>query len=465
MSSSAASASVVHGHAAKLGLDRERTVRNALISLYLGSGDPAAARSLFDGDGRDVVSWTAMVTGLARLGFSDSAAALFLAMMEDDAGIAIDAVAAAAGFAACADAGDLALARAAHRRVAERQVILDGVAWNALIDMYARCGDLAAARRWFGTVPISKRNVVTWNTMIAALTRAGGEHAGEALALFREMQTHGGAQPDGATVVAVLGACARLGALDTGRWVHAYYLGRRGRNAQADVTVGNALIDMYAKCGAVDHAIAVFDGMPRRDAYTYASMVTGLAAHGRARDALALFESMRQRDGVRPNAVTLLGALSACCHAGLVGHGLRLLRAATEYYGVVPSIEHYGCAVDMLARAGRLDEAEALVAAMPVPPDAAVYGSLMAACRAHGDVQRAERVVRGAMEDRQLDAGDHVLLANTYAARGRHWRALRVRKQMTKSKIVKEPGCSSIEIDGVVHEFTAVPANSSITFT
>jgi len=287
--------------------------------------------------------------------------------------------------------------------------------------------------------------------MISAFARAG-EH-GEALALFREMQ-RAGVRPDDATLVAVLGACAQLGALDTGRWVHAYMRRRLGR-CEADGVVGNALLDMYAKCGAVDQAVAVFDGMARRDVYTYASMILGLATHGRAEDALALFAAMR-RAGVRPNAVALLGVLSACCHAGRVEDGLRHLSDMARCHGVTPGIEHYGCAVDMLGRAGRLDEAEALVAAMPVPPDALVRGSLLAACRARGDVERAERLMR-CMNDDDGDSRDYVLMSNMYASRGRHGRAVRVRKKMRRSK---EPGCSAIEIDGVVHEFQAVPANS-----
>ncbi|KAJ1257636.1 hypothetical protein BS78_10G010600 [Paspalum vaginatum] len=460
-SSSSPAAPAVHAHAAKLGLDRERTVRNGLIALYLARGERAAAGALFRGfpdGGRDVVSWTSMVTGHARLGLAREAVALFFAMLDDDdgPGVSVDAVAAAAGFAACADAKDLALAREAHRRVAAAKVDLDAVAWNALVDMYAKCGDVAAARRWFGAMPVAK-TVVSWNTMISALARAGAP--GEALALFREMQ-RAGARPDDATLVAALGACARLGALDAGRWVHA--LCARGRGGGADgVVVGNALLDMYAKCGAVDQAAAVFGGMARRDVCSYASMILGLATHGRAGDALALFEDMR-RAGVLPNGVALLGVLSACCHAGLVDEGIRHLGAMAETYGVVPGIEHYGCAVDMLGRAGRLDEAEALVAAMTVPPDALVRGSLLAACRARGDVERAERVMRrmAAVLDRDGEAGDHVLLANTYASKGRYGRAVRVRKQMRRKRIVKDPGCSFIEIDGVVHEFRAVPANS-----
>ncbi|XP_062229967.1 pentatricopeptide repeat-containing protein At2g22410, mitochondrial-like [Phragmites australis] len=448
-------AMAVHAHAAKLGLDCERTVLNGLIVLYLSCGDRAAAQVLFDGfpGGRDVVSWTAMVTGHARLGFSDEAVEMFFAMA-DDCGVAFDAVAAAAGFAACASVGDLAQGREAHRRVAARKVALDVVAWNALVYMYAKCGDVAAAHRCFRRMP-EKKTVVSWNTMISAFAGAG-EH-GKALALFREMQ-RAEVRPDDATFVALLGACAQLGALDTGRWVHAY-MGRQ-LGCKADGAIGNALLDMYAKCGAIDQAMDVFDGMERRDVYTYASMILGLAMHGRVEEGLALFADM-QRAGVRPNGVTLLGVLSACCHAGLVEEGLRHLSAMPESYGVTPGIEHYGCTVDMLGRAGRLDEAEELVVAMPVPPDAVVRGSLLAACRAHGDVERAERVMRRMAElDHNGEAGDHVLMSNMYASRGRHGRAVRVRRQMRKSKISKDPGCSTIEVDGVVHEFRAVPANS-----
>nr|XP_051228779.1 pentatricopeptide repeat-containing protein At5g48910-like [Lolium perenne] len=288
--------------------------------------------------------------------------------------------------------------------------------------------------------------------MISAHARAGEPR--EALALFREMLEQQRARPDDATFVAVLGACARLGALDAGRWVHAY-MGRTGRNA-VDGVVGNALLDMYAKCGAVEQAAEVFDAMARRDT----SMISGLAAHGRGEDALAFFADMR-RAGLKPNKVTFLGVFSACCHASFVEDGLRHLRAMAEVHGVAPGIEHYGCVVDMLGRAGRLDEAEELVTAMPVRPDAPIWGSLLSACREHGHVERAERMLQRMANDDEADAGGYVLMSNMYAREGRHGKAVRVRRQMMKSKVDKVPGCSLIEINGVVHEFQAVPANFS----
>ncbi|XBJ26978.1 hypothetical protein VPH35_004310 [Triticum aestivum] len=424
-------APALHAHSAKLGLYRHhRGVRDALVGLYLACGRRGVACDLFAGAGGgpapDVISWTAMVTGHARMGLFREAAALFLAMADDGA-LVIDAVAAAAAFAACAGAGDLALAREVHRRVLNAGVSLDVVACNALVDMYAKCGDAAAALRCFRTMMPTK-NVGCAPSPL----------------------------PDDATFVAVLCACARLGALDAGRWVHAY-MGRTGRDA-ADGVVGNALIDMYAKCGAVEQAAEVFDAMTRRDVYTYTSMISGLAMHGRGEEALALFGDMR-RAGVRPNEVTFLGVLSACCHAGNIEDGLQHFDAMAEQHGVVPGIEHYGCVVDMLGRAGRLDEAEDLVSAMPIRPDALVWGSLLAACRAHGHVDRAERVMRRMAED-EADAGDYVLMSNMYAHEGRHGKAVQVRRQMRRGKVDKVPGCSLIEIDGVVHEFQAVPANS-----
>ncbi|CAL5047539.1 unnamed protein product [Urochloa decumbens] len=425
-------AAAVHTHAAKLRLDRERTVRNA-AALFHG----------FPG-GCDVVSWTAMVTGHACLGLGNEAVALFLETLDDGGAAAVDAVTAAAGFAACADLGDLVLAGEAHRRVAAAAVDLDAVAWNALVDMYAKCGDLATARRCFAAIPAAAgRTVVSCNTMISALSRAG--EPGEALALFRDMQRRALAAPppDDATLVAVLGACAWLGALGTGRWVHAYMVRRLGRR-ELDGVMGNALVDMYANCGVVDDAVAVFERMLRR------------------RDAPWKCSTMRRAGGgVRPNGMALLGVLSACCHAGHVDEGLRHLRDMERrcHAGVAPGVEHYGCTVDMLGRAGRLDEPEALMAAMPVPPDALVWGSLLAACRAASDVERAERVMRRMDGGDSGESGDYVLMSNMYASRGRHGMAMRVRKKMRKSNVNKDPGCSVIEIDGVMHEFRAVPTN------
>uniref|UniRef100_A0A0E0AA25 Pentacotripeptide-repeat region of PRORP domain-containing protein n=1 Tax=Oryza glumipatula TaxID=40148 RepID=A0A0E0AA25_9ORYZ len=183
-------------------------------------------------------------------------------------------------------------------------------------------------------------------------------------------------------------------------------------------------------------------------------MILGLSMHGRGEDALSLFAGMQQA-GMTPNEVTLLGVLTACYHAGLVEEGLQQLDAMPE-----PRIKHYGCVVGMLDRAGRLDEAEELVAAMPAHPDALIWGSLLVACHAHGDVERAERVMLRRTTDADADAGDYVLMSNTYVSNGRHGKAVKVRRQIRRNEIDKVPGCSLIEIDGVVHELKAIPANS-----
>ncbi|PQM36367.1 pentatricopeptide repeat-containing protein [Prunus yedoensis var. nudiflora] len=182
--------------------------------------------------------------------------------------------------------------------------------------MYLKCGDADFAYKVFNEMPV--RNVVSWNSMISGLAHQGKFK--EALDVFREMQRIG-LEPDDVTLVGVLNSCANLGVLELGEWVHAYV----DRNQiEADGFIGNALVDMYAKCGSIDQAFKVFQGMKRRDVYSYTAMIVGLAMHGEVEMALDIFAEM-PRMGIEPDEVTFIGVLAACSHGGLVAEGQNIL--------------------------------------------------------------------------------------------------------------------------------------------
>ncbi|OAY76133.1 Pentatricopeptide repeat-containing protein, chloroplastic [Ananas comosus] len=434
----------IHAHVVKMGFERDLYVRNNLIRLYAVCGDLVSAHNLFDQfPQRDVVSWTTLISGYSKMGLLERAIEVFLCMV-DEGFAAADAVAIVAVLAACAKLGDLDLGRRVHRYVDSSRIKLDVFAWNALISMYAKCGDIDSAYKCFKKMP--RRNVVSWNAMISGFVRAGEFE--RALSLFKRMQGEG-IEPDDATLVGVLNSCTSLGALEMGRWVHVYVV-RIG--SKADGVLGNALVDMYAKCGMIDHAMQVFDEMRKRDVYAYTSMIVGLAMHGRGEKALNLFDEML-RVGISPNRVTFVGVLSACTHAGLVELGLRHFEDMSSVYNITPQLEHYGCVVDMLGRAGYLDRAREFIGAMPVEPDAFIWGSLLGACKIHGEVAMGESVMKHLLTVENEEDGSYVLLSNIYAANNRCHDSNRVRKAMRRKKVKKTPGCSSIEIDGVVHEF------------
>lgn len=313
-----------------------------------------------------------------------------------------------------------------------------------MISGYARTGDMSKARELFDEMP--ERNVISWSAVIAGYVQVGLSK--DALGVFALMQA-GPDRPNEATLVSVLGACAHLGALEQGKWVHGYL---KSDGMRLNVFVGTALIDMYGKCGEIDLGLEVFSEMEERNLLAWTTMIKGLAMHGRGSEALDLFASMVEA-GVMPDDITFIGALCACTHAGLVDEGRRIFNSMGEVYGITPKIEHYGCMVDLLARVGLLEEARCLVEQMPMEPDVLIWGALMAGCRFHGDVKMAEYAVKHLIELEQDNGAVYVLLANIYTVSGRHGDAQKVRRLMKSEGMVKTPGCSSIEIRGTVHQF------------
>lgn len=322
----------------------------------------------------------------------------------------------------------------------------DVVTWTAMINGYAKLGQMDVARNLFDEMP--ERNVVSWSAMITNCAQVGMFK--EALGLFNEMQLVG-LRPNHAGIVGALSACAFLGALDQGKWIHVYV----DRNGMAlDRVLGTALIDMYAKCGCIKNAHQVFDQMPDRDVFAWTCMISGLANHGHSEGAIELFIKM-QNEGVRPNEVTFICVLSACSRVGLVEIGQRFFESMNEVYGIKPGVEHYGCLVDLLGRAGMFEEAKRVVTEMPMEPDSYVMGALLNACRMHGNVELGEKTLEGLMDRRLDQSGVHVLLSNMYASASRWEDVLKVRKGMEEKKVKKVPGCSLIELDGMVVEFVA----------
>lgn len=295
------------------------------------------------------------------------------------------------------------------------------VTYNTMISGLMRNGLVDAAFEVFDGMPGPDK--VSWTALIDGFVK-NGRHD-EAIDCFRAMLLDG-VETDYITLVAVVSACAEVGALGLGMWVHRLVLRQRlERNAR----VANSLIDMYARCGQVNLAAQVFRSIRKRTVVSWNSMIVGFAANGRCTDAIELFEEMR-RQGFKPDAVTLTGVLTACSHAGLTEHGLRYYDLMTTEYGVAARMEHYGCVVDLLGRAGRLDEAMHVVETMPMRPNEVVLGALLAGCRTHGNLDMAEQMMQHLFElDPQGDA-NYVLLSNIYAAVGKWDGAGKVRSLM-----------------------------------
>ncbi|KAK9278086.1 hypothetical protein L1049_027644 [Liquidambar formosana] len=315
---------------------------------------------------------------------------------------------------------------------------------TALVHMYSVCLSVDDACQVFDEMP--ERNAVSWNALITGYTH--NRMFREALDVFREMHAEG-VEPGEVTMVGVLSACAHLGALNQGRWIHDYIIHNRLR---LNVFVGTALIDMYGKCGVVDEAEQVFREMRAKNVYTWNVLISGYAMNGRSETALEAFSRMVM-ENFKPDEVTFLGILSACCHQGLVDEGRRHFMSMKEGFGLQPRIEHYGCMVDLLGRAGFLDEAQELIQTMCMKPDPVIWRALLGACRIHGNTRLGEFAIRNLLEIEPNNGENYVLLANLYARDQRWVKVEEVREMMDHRGIQKVPGCSSIEIENVVYEF------------
>ncbi|KAL5227754.1 hypothetical protein ABZP36_016019 [Zizania latifolia] len=359
------------------------------------------------------------------------------------AGVAADAPASASLIQAYCSCGSVASARAVFD---ETVASGDVISWNVMIAGYVKSGDLPRAQELFDVMPV--RNVVSWTTVIGAYAQM--RRPEEAIEVFRRMQVEG-IEPDGVALLSVLSACGDLGVVDLGEWVHRFVLKQR---LFQEIPLMNAIIDMYVKCGSVQKAVEVFEGMEQKSVVTWTTMIAGFALHGLGLEAVGLFHRM-EKENVPPNDVTFLAVLSACSHVGLTGLGRWYFKIMLSQYKIKPRIEHYGCMIDLLGRAGCLMEARGLVQDMPFKANAAIWGALLSAARTHSDTDLGEQALLHLIDLEPHNSGNYILLCNIYAEQERWDDVRELRMSMRDRGLRNVPGASSIEVDGMVHEFTS----------
>ncbi|OMP04756.1 hypothetical protein COLO4_09331 [Corchorus olitorius] len=421
-----------------------------------------------------------LITCYEQNGPSTAAIQFFLRMMES--GIQPDELTLASVVSACATLSAIKEGQQIHARVVKCDKLRDDlVLCNALVDMYAKCNRIEDARCVFDRMQVrnvvsetsmvsgyakaasvetarfmftkmTHRNIVSWNALIAGYTQNGENE--EALRLFCLLKRES-ICPTHYTFGNLLNACANLADLQLGRQAHAHVLKHGFRfqfGEESDIFVGNSLVDMYMKCGSVEDGNRVFKNMLDRDWVSWNAMIVGYAQNGHGNKALELFKNMLA-SGEKPDHVTMIGVLSACSHAGLVEEGRHHFSSMSMDYGLLPLKDHYTCMVDLLGRAGCLNEAKNLIETMPMKPDAVVWGSLLGACKIHRDISLGKYVAEKLLEIDPSNSGPYVLLSNMYAELGKWGDVVRVRKLMRKRGVIKQPGCSWIEIQGHVNVF------------
>ncbi|CAN1230087.1 Pentatricopeptide repeat-containing protein DOT4, chloroplastic [Linum grandiflorum] len=450
-----------------------------LVFMYVSCGELSQGRLVFDDVANDkVFLWNLMLNEYAKL--EEFAECLYLFRKMLDEGIAADSYTfscilkcfAASGsvkegewihgyllkfgfdFASCSVANSLmsfyfkAKKVESARKVFDEMPQRDVISWNSMMSGYVENDDCEEAIEIFRMMTDYEKCVVSWTAMIQAYARGGCHN--EAIRLFEEARVDARLL-DGRTMSCVLPACAGLSALDAGREIHGYIL-RKGY--LSDRHVANALVDMYAKCGALSIAERIFNAIPTKDLVSWTAMIAGYGMHGLGKEAVEAFRRMRQ-EGIEPDQVSFISVLYACSHSGLVDEGYRFFEIMQNECNISPNLEHYACVVDLLSRKGKLRTAYEFINAMPISPDATIWGSLLCGCRIHHDVELAEEVSEHVFELEPENAGYYVLMSNIYAEAEMWDEARRIREKIGRRGLKKHPGCSWIADEKRVHVFVA----------
>ncbi|KAL9419643.1 hypothetical protein AB3S75_037417 [Citrus x aurantiifolia] len=416
----------VHARIVKCGFELDLFVRNSLIHMYSVCGEVLDARKVFeDGPVWDLVTWNSMIDGYVKNREVGFARELFDFMPERDIFTWNSMI---SGYV---DVGDMEAANGLFDLMPFRDV----VSWNCMIDGYAKIGNVTSARNCFDRM--SMRNVVSWNILLALYVRC--KDYCECLRLFDRM-IRGDARPNEASLMSVLTACANMGAIDIGQWIHSYIQKCR---IKPDVLLSTSLLTMYAKCGVMDLARNVFDNMTEKNVVSWNSMIMGYGMHGQGEKAFEMFMEMEKRRPT-PNDATFICVLSACTHAGMVLEGWWYFDLMQRIYKIEPKVEHYGCMVDLLGRAGLMRDSEELVSKLPMEAGPALWGALLSACSTHSNSELGKIVAEHLMELEPRDPGPYVLLSNIYASEGKWDEVENLRRIMKEKELEKAVGSSLV---------------------
>ncbi|RLN07266.1 hypothetical protein C2845_PM11G29240 [Panicum miliaceum] len=443
-----------HARHIKMGLDRSPSHARPLLAACALSGWPGGmelAASIFESlDEPEAFDYNTLMRGHVSGGRGDRDPSAALRLYADmlEVGVEPDNYTFPFVLKACAQLAALQEGRQLQAHIVKLGFQHDEHVQNSLISFYGKCGEPAMARLAFDRTEAEERTAASWSALLAAYTRA--RLWGECLESFGAMVREGW-RPDESAMVSALAACAHLGAYDVGRSIHCALL----RNAaRLNTIMETSLVDMYAKCGCIEKAVAVFDAMDGKNAWAYSAMVSGLALHGDGRKALLVFNAM-VREGHAPDAAVYVGVLNACSRAGLLEDGLRCFDRMRLEHKVAPNAQHYACMVDLMARAGRLGDARALIGSMPTGPTDTAWRSLLNACRIHGDLGLAERALQELRRLGAANAGDYVIVADMHA-RAKNWdAAAALRTEAVNGGLAPSPGFSAVEVRGEVHRFVS----------
>ncbi|KAM7255487.1 hypothetical protein ACFE04_026189 [Oxalis oulophora] len=434
---------LVHGQIIRSGVNLNINLQTSLMVMYYKCGNIDAAIRIFEqNQDNDVFSWTTMVSGLVQNGCADKALVFFSRMLNSK--LQPSTVTIASALAACAQLNSFRLGTSIQGYMLRQGMTPDIPVENSLISLYAKCSHLEQMLTIF--YRMSKRDLVSWNALITGCAQNG--ELDRALSLFNEMRKNH-QKPDSFTVVTLLQGCASIGALHQGKWVHNFVT----RNyLRPSILVDTALIDMYSKCGDLDSAQKCFDNTLHRDLILWSSIIAGYGCHGEGNIALKLYSDFLHTEN-KPNHVIFLSVLSACSHNGLVDEGLTIFESMKKDFGIQPRLEHHACIVDLLCRAGRVNEAFMFYKENFPEPSLDVLGILLDGFRTSDNKEFSEMIVREIISLKPSDAGNFVQLARSYASMNKWDGKGEALVRMRSLGLKKLPGWSYIELHGEINIF------------
>ncbi|CAA6658229.1 unnamed protein product [Spirodela intermedia] len=411
----------LHAFAIKNGFSGNVFIDGAVIDMYMKCGDWKDAEQVFSSmEKKTAAVWNEMVAGWANQGELEKAMEFLKAMAED--GLKPDVITyntVLAAYARNVQHHGMEVHGFMLRNSLESNVFVSA----ALIDMYAKCENMANAVKVF--CGARERNTVTWNTMMAGYNSSG--EPANALKLFPQMLRKGHA-PSSVTLLILLRACSTMAALTLGRALHGHAV-KGMLHDPSFFGIDSTLIDMYAKCGSIQEARLVFDSTSEKDLAAWNTMISGYSLHGMAEDSIALFKEMYQ-SGMSPDRFTFTSILSACRQEGFMEVGWKYFNSMEEIYGVKPELEHFTCMVGIMGGAGLLEEALNFIRRMPFEPDACIWAALLRACRAHSDHEIGQEAAAALFELEPRNASNYIILSNIYTAVGMWDSAMDVRLVM-----------------------------------
>lgn len=435
----------VHPLIIKCGLALDKFVRTGLVNFYAKCGELGLAYQTFlEVDQPELPIWTALIGGCVQQGKGRDAIDLFHRLYYS--GLKPNEMTFSSVLGAFADEMDIAVGKKLHSLIIKMGFSSFIFVVNAILDFYSKCGLLEDTLEIFKQM--DEHNVISWNSLISGFVSSG--HYGEATDLLKDMLSKG-FDPNLFTYSIILSICSNVPSIGWGKEVHCRII-KPGFGF--NVVVGASLIDMYAKCGKLDEAKKAFDNLTLKNLVCWNTLLMGYAQHGFGKEALEIY-SIMQRNGIKPNDITLLGVLSACGHVGLLEEGWSYFNSMTKEQGIAPRTEHVASIVSLFARKGQTNRAYEFIRSSPVEPDKVVWRSLLSGCKAHKDIALARYAAGKILSIDPEDISAHIMLSNIYAE-AKMWNELaQIRKRTKEKALKKDTGCSWVELKNKIYYFSA----------